>query len=240
MTACQRFMLVCLCSGALAGSGAIQQWYFYPPGVPPAGLPALAEDSTNIALAGWADAPVDSNAPAFAFGFDEAGHAERESASRGAAHLLFNVSNIYAVVSDAYASATLQLYLLGAADTLPLLTVSVARALGAWAVDSVTWNTAPNGGVAVPGFVGAQELNPNIGIDVTAAMNAELGDAPAQRHGLMLLDASGASPCFFTSKSPVAAYRPYLHVLVPEPVLQSLLLLLCGVIGRARTARSLS
>lgn len=240
MTSHQHFMLACLCSGVLAGSGAIQQWYFYPPGVPPADLPALSEDSTNIALAGWADAQVDSNAPAFAFGLDEAGHTECENASRGAAHLLFNVSNIYAIVSDTYASATLQLYLFGAADTLPVLTMSVARALGAWAEDSVTWNTAPDGGVAAPGFVGVQELNTNIGIDVTTVMNAELGDAPAQRHGLMLLEASSASPYFFTSKSPVAAYRPYLHVLVPEPVLQPILLLLWAVIDRARTARQTS
>ncbi len=151
-------------------------------------------------------------------------------------HLLFNISNIYAVVSDTYACATLQLYLFGAAGTLPALTVSVARVRGAWAEDRVTWNTAPGCGVAVPGFAGAQELNTNVGIDVTTIMNDELGDAPAPRHGLMLLDASGASPHFFTSKSPVAAYRPYLHVLVPEPVLQPLLLLLCAVIGRVRTA----
>ncbi len=112
-------MLAYLCGAALAGAGALQQWYFYPPGVPPAGLPALTEDSTNIARAGWTDAAVDSNAPAFAFGFDEAGHAECETAGRGAARLLFNVSNIHAVVNETCARATLQLYLFGAADALP-------------------------------------------------------------------------------------------------------------------------
>ena len=229
-------ILAFIVSTALACPAAIVNWCFYPPGVPPSGLPALADDSTNIALDGWADAQVDSNAPAFPFGLDEAGHAESQDSSRGEACLLFNLSNVYAVVSDSYVNATLHLYLLGAADTMPVLTVSVARSLGSWAQDSVTWDTKPGGGASSYGFTGVQDLNTNIAIDVTSVMNAELGDLPANRHGFMLLDSSGASPCFFSSESAVADYRPYLHVVVPEPAPLSLVSLACLLIGVRRTA----
>jgi len=203
----------------------VSDYYIYPAGTKPTGIPPVSSTVTNIELAGWADAAVDGNAPSTAFGADEAAHAEDSYAGRQDADLLVKFSDAYSLIAGPVVDATLHLYLFGAANASPSIGLNAARILSSWSEGTVTWNTKPTFGSQSSGYSGTPGLNGRIGIDVTAAAQAEQAAAPANRHGIGLYDTSAVSPYFFAKESPIAAYRPYLHVMVPEPDLWFLFML---------------
>jgi hypothetical protein len=202
-------MTACVLAGA--GAAAINEFYFYPAGQPPAGLPAPSGTSTNISLPSWHDAQVHSAYPATPFGLDESALASDAGA------VLVACTGMYDYLNGPVLNADIHLYTYGAAVALPWLSVGVARVNAAWQEDGVTWATRPD--VGVPGYLNGagDQLDSPLIIDVQAVIEAERQDVPDNRHGLALLDLAGSSPLWFTKESGVAAYRPYVHVFVPEP-----------------------
>jgi|GEM_PF-2331883 len=192
-------------------------YYIYPAGTKPTDIPPASSTIAHIELAGWADAAVDGNAPSTAFGADEAAHAEASYAGRQEADLLVDFSDAYPLITGAIIEAKLHLYLFGAANANPSIGLNAARILSSWTEGTVTWNSKPTSGSQSSAYSGTPGLNGRIEIDVTAQVLAEQGDTVPNRHGIDLIDTSAVSPYFFAKESSIAAYRPYLHVVVPEP-----------------------
>jgi hypothetical protein len=80
--------------------------------------------------------------------------------------------------------------------------------------------------------LGTQSLNQVISVDVTMACRHEqachASNAPVR--GFALTDMSGAAPYVFTAESPIAEQRPYLHVVIPEPMAAVAALVLVAVV----------
>jgi hypothetical protein len=205
-------ILLCNCIAT-----AIPNLYFYPEGQKPPGIPADSASSTGIALSAWADAQVDGNEALFTFGNDEMAHSEIGSGSRSPARILFNFSEAYSNISETIQSAELYLYVCGASSQNPALTLSVARVTADWDENTVTYNSEPSFGATQSGYESSPTLNSQIAIDVGNVMESERLADEADRHGLVLIDTSEASPLLFTKESPVAEYSPYVHVFIPEP-----------------------
>ncbi len=196
---------------------ASPNFYFYPEGQRPDSIPVDSESSTGIALSAWADVQIDGNESLFAFGNDEMAHSELGFDTRAPAHILFKFNEAYSYILDPIQSADLFLYVNGASTPNPALTMSVARVTTTWDENTVTYNSAPSYGATQPGYESTLSLNSRIAIDVRDSMELERLSIETDRHGLILLDASKASPLLFTKESTIAEYRPYIHVFVPEP-----------------------
>ena len=229
-------LLIPLLVFTAAPYAAVTHWYFYPAGAKPAGMPPDSATVTNLALATWQQVQVDGNAPTIAFGGDEAGHAETNYAGRQPALLLVSVSNAYSYLPTAPVGAWLYLYLFGGANSNPTVGIDVARIASAWSESTVTWGSGPSYSGNATGFSPSQPgLNNTISVDVYNAVNAEYGDTPANRRGFALKDTQAESPYFFAKETPVAAYRPFLLVIVPEP--GALLALFAVVMARCELRR---
>jgi hypothetical protein len=202
---------------ASVAAAAINEFYFYPAGQPPANLPAPSDTTTNIALATWYDAQVHSAYPATPFGLDESALACETTAAT--AHVLVVCTDIYAYFAiKPVQCGWIYLYTYGAAVALPWLSVGVARVTTAWQEDSVTWATCPALDVPTLNNGAGNQIDTALAIDVQTVIEAERQDTAGNRHGFALLDLSGGGPLWFTRESAVAAYRPYLHVaVIPEP-----------------------
>lgn len=201
---------------AAVAAGAITEFYFYPAGPEPAGLPPPSATSTNIAVADWYDAQVHSAYPLVTFGMDELALATATNGVTGI--VLVSCSSIYEHIGALVQSAELRLYTCGAAFSPTWLSVGVARVTSAWQEDTVTWATQPSQNAIGTVHSAGTHLNTQLVIDVRDVIEAERLAAPSDRHGLALVDLSGESPLWFMKESGMAAYRPYLYVLVPEPV----------------------
>ncbi len=196
---------------------ATPNFYFYPEGQRPNDIPDDSASSTGIALSAWADAQVDGNETLFAFGGDEMAHSEVGFDTRSPAHILFKFNEAYSYITETIQSADLYLYVSGASTPNPALTLSVARVTATWDEKTVTYNTAPSFGLSNTGYESVLSLNSRIAIDIGSSMESERLSGETDRHGLILLDTSEASPLLFTKESTIAEYRPYVHVFVPEP-----------------------
>jgi hypothetical protein len=209
---------------------AVSDYYIYPAGPVPDGVPPITPGvTTNIELAGWADAAVDGNAPSMAFGADEAMHTEYSYAGRQDADLLVDFSDAYPLIGDGILIARLYLYVFGGADASPTIGLEAARILSTWSEGTVTWDSRPAVDSSTePAYSGTPGLNKRIGINITEPAQAEQAEmSPADRHGIGLFDTTAMSPYFFAKESPKTEYRPYVHVVVPEP--GALLLLAASV-----------
>ena len=224
--------ILIFCNGIVIAS---PNFYFYPEGQRPDGIPADSASSTGIALSAWADAQVDGNESLYAFGSDEMAHSEVGLDTRSPSHILFKFNEAYSYITETIQSADLYLYVCGASTPNPALTLSVARVTSSWGENTVTYNTVPSFGLSNTGYNSALSLNTRVAIDIGSSMEAERLSGEADRHGLILLDTSEASPLLFTKESTVVEYRPYVHVFVPEPgILWISGFLILGIIGNYR------
>ena len=212
-------LLVVVLAVSAACHAAFTDYYFYPSGLKPPGIPPDSATVKSVALTSWEDAAVDGNAPAYSFGTDEWGHVEHGYLSRSDANLLYKFTDAYNSLSDAVNTATLHLYLFGAANQNPTLGLNAARITAAWSESSVTWNSKPASGSQSAAYSGTPGLNNSIAIDVTTPVAAEQAASAATRHGIALFDTAGTSPYFEMKEAATAVYRPYLYVaVVPEPI----------------------
>ena len=224
-----RTVLVVLMGIVAASHAAVTDYYFYPSGPKPPGIPPDSATVQGVALGTWEDAAVDANAAGTAIGGDEWAHAETGYLGRPAAQMLFKFVDAYSSMTGNVDFATLHLYVFGGSNATPAIGLSAARATTAWSEGTVTWNTRPTLGAASGAYNGTPAMNNTITVDVTTAVAAEQLAGAGSRHGIGVSDTAGTSPYVVTRESRTAAYRPFLHVgVVPEP---AALALLAGIVA---------
>jgi hypothetical protein len=77
-----------------------------------------------------------------------------------------------------------------------------------------------------------------ITVDVTEAVKYEYGHL-GSTFGIALMDISDARPYVFTSETGAPEQRPYLHIMIPEPVAGCMVMALIAVTGSIYRRRSL-
>jgi len=230
-----RTLVVVLMTMATASHAVVTDYYFYPSGPKPPGIPPDSVTEQGVALGTWEDAAVDASAAGTAFGGDEWAHAESGYLTRPDAQMLFKFVDAYGYMTGDVGSATLHLYVFAGSSASPAIGLSAARASTAWNEDTVTWNTRPTLGAPSSAYNGTPAMNNTVTVDVTTAVAAEQLAGAGSRYGIGVSDTAGTSPYLVAKESQTAAYRPFLHVgVVPEPAALALLAGIGAIMLRKR------
>jgi hypothetical protein len=216
-----------LCA-VMSGYAAVTHWWFHPDGLVPSGMPGPGSDNTNIALRGWADTQLDANLPLHAFGKQSTGQSASNIARRLPVNLMFDVTEAYNILpaGSPVIGAELYLRVFAAASDDPSTAFSLFPVLASWNEVSATWQSpwATPGGDFGPELAavacGSPDQHHYITVDVTDAVKYEYSHigSGTSTFGFALKDISGACPYVFTRETGVALQRPYLHIIIPEPI----------------------